>query len=242
VKTRVGAFALTATTLLAACTAVGSNAVSKSADDRARRAGLVMIRVRDGTAADMVRRVVGGDPSSGTAIEVLVAEGDSFRGRIVLRITEKIDTGQFSPADGRTVRCYEYRLRNSIEDHEPDHVDCPNTRVLELGPPTPPPTLPPDLESNLRSQLETLDRAHLTEATIRAAVTPVAAGAAIVEVSRVDATFGIAIGNGVDQCVAASIASNALEIWRVPRVLAQPGELGCSADVAARGAGKHPPH
>jgi hypothetical protein len=241
-KTRVVAFALTALTVAAACSAVGSNAVDRSADERAHRAGLVMERVRDGTAVDMVRRVIGGDPSSGTAIEVLVAEGDRFQGRIVLRITEKIDTGEFSAATGKTVRCYEYKLHNSIDDYDPHQIGCPDTAALAIAPPTTTSTLPSDLEGNLRRQLEMLDRAHLTEAAIRAAVTEVANGAAIVDVSRVDDTFGIAVGNGIDECVAASITADALEVWRLPRVLAQPGELGCSADLAARGAGKHSPH
>jgi hypothetical protein len=111
-----------------ACSAVGSNAVDHSADVRAHRAGIVMLRVTDGTAADRARRVVGGDPRTGTAIEALVAEGGRSHGRVVLRITERLETAELSAATNRTVRCYEYRFDNSIDDDEHQRRFLPTSK------------------------------------------------------------------------------------------------------------------
>jgi hypothetical protein len=233
---------LIAVGLVAGCSDVALQPADRAADDRARRAGIVMGRVRDGTAQDMVHLVVGGDPEDGTAIEALVADGDPFRGRIVLRITEVIEPGDFSVAKRRTVRCYEYALDNSIDDHEPEHIDCPDVDGLQLGAPTTQPQLGQNVESNLRRELEALDRTGLLEQQVREAARRAAGDATIVDVQQVGGNFGVAIGNGIDQCVSAMLSVDVLEIWRVPRVLAQPGELGCSASAAARGEGRQAPH
>jgi hypothetical protein len=129
---RAGLTLVAVATLTAAC---GKGAVAfdsdeiKSADDRADRAGTVMDRELDGNAIDMVRRVVGGDPARSSAIEALVADGDRFKGRIVLRITENNPDDQFGDV---VVRCYEYQLRNSVENGKPRHLDCPDLPVLTI--------------------------------------------------------------------------------------------------------------
>ena len=43
-------------------------------------------------------------------------------------------------------------------------------------------------------------------------------------------------------CLFGRISGGAHSVWHVPRVLAQPGELGCGAGHAARGEGTRPPH
>lgn len=42
--------------------------------------------------------------------------------------------------------------------------------------------------------------------------------------------------------ISAAVTDQGVEVWRVPPVIAQPGELGCSAEAAAQGQGKEYPH
>lgn len=219
-----------------------ASGVDRSADDRADRAGLVMTRLRDGDAEDMALRVVGGDPAAGTAIEALVAEGDRFDGRIVLRITERADNGDWSFEEEETVRCYEYRFENSIDDHRPRHVTCPDVDALELTPSPPPPSLPAGIDDALRAALEALGPDQRTESAVRDAVRAIAGSMPVLEVTSQDSVIGVAIGNGIDECLSAKLDGASIDIWRVPRVVAQPGELGCSATAAAQGLGTESPH
>lgn len=228
--------------LVVGLTAGCSSGVDRSADDRADRAGLVMTRVRDGDAEDMALRVVGGDPAEGIAIEALVAEGDSFDGRVVLRITERADNGDWSFEEEDTVRCYEYRFENSIDDHRPRHITCPDLEALELSPSPPPPSLPAGIDDALRAALEAIGPDQRTESAVRDAVRAIAESMPVQEVVTQDGVIGVAIGNGIDECLSAKIDGAGIEIWRVPRVVAQPGELGCSAEAAAQGLGTESPH
>lgn len=86
--------------------------VGGNADERAGRAGTVMARDRRGGPTDLVRGVVGGDPDDPDrgGIEVLVADGDRSKGRIVLRITEVLSQSDYSTEPSRAVRCYEYKI------------------------------------------------------------------------------------------------------------------------------------
>lgn len=226
--------------MVGACSAAGGSAnASRNADERADRAGLVMTRYREGSSADMAWHVVGGDPGKGMGIEALVAEGDRFEGRIVLRITERLE----QTFDTQTVvRCYEYRLQDSIDDHRPDHIDCPDLPALSLSPPLPDPTLPAGIDEALLGALQGLDPAHVTEQAVLEVARSVGGSAPVLEVATVDGVIGVAIGNGLDECLSASVDASGAEVWRVPRVVAQPGELGCSASAAARGLGTTSPH
>lgn len=203
-----------------------------------------MLRDGDGQALDMVRRVVGGDPTTETAIEALVAEGDRFDGRIVLRITERVDQNQFSIESSSTVRCYEYLLDNSIDDIEGRHISCPDGPALRIPEATPPPTVPAGIADHLLATLERLAAAGADAATVQRDLAPLAAGVEVFEVTSVPGSgIGVVFGNGDDQCVSGRITiDGTVEVWRVPRVIAQPGELGCSAASAAQGLGKNSPH
>jgi len=217
--------------------------VETRADERAQRAGVVMDRVRDGSAADMARRVVGGDPAQDTAIEALVADGDRARGRIVLRITERRATSDFDVQPSEAVRCYEYELRRSVDELGPHRIDCPEGPALSLGPPPPVTTLPAGVDDALRRELESLDADRLSEAAVLRAARAVAGAAPVVDVATHDGVIGVVVGDGALQCVAGSVHSDGVvAVWRVPEVVAQPGELGCSASAAARGLGTRHPH
>lgn len=219
-----------------------SSQVERGADERAERAGTVMHRERHGTAADMALRVVGGNPEDGTAIEALVAEGERFGGRIVLRITERLDDGgDFDIRDPDAVRCYEYDLTDGY-NFDPNRIDCPDLDALQLEPSAPEPAIPSGAADALRERLEALDPGSLNEEQVLAVARQAGADAAIVDVATAGGVIGVVIGNGGDQCVAASVDAGTVEVWHIPKVLAQPGELGCSALAAARGEGKRHPH
>jgi hypothetical protein len=225
--------------LIAGC----SSGVESGADERAERAGLVMNRVRTGSAADMARRVVGGDPEESTAIEVLTAHGDRNEGRIVLRITERVERGDFSIQPTTAVRCYDYALSDSVHDFEPRRIDCPPGPAIRLDPPSPTPTLVAGIDDALRLGLEVLDPAHRTEETVLELARSVGAGAPVIDAVVRDGVIGVVVGDGARQCVAGSVDdAGGVTVWRVPEVVAQPGELGCSASAAARGQGTRDPH
>jgi hypothetical protein len=80
---------------------------------------------------------------------------------------------------------------------------------------------------------------------VRAAVEEISGGPpAFVDVAVVDGNVGVVVGlAGQGRCVAGRIIDQTMvETWTVPRVLAQPGEGGCGADLAASGWSQHPPH
>jgi len=202
-----------------------------------------MVREKDGTAVDMVRRVVGGDPTTETAIEALVADGDWYEGRIVLRITERDDdTSQLGVDAKPEVRCYEYILPTSAVDGR--HIECPELPAMTIPDAPPAPTVPAGIQDDLLIALERLADADADEATVRQDLAPMAAGVEVFDVASVPGEgIGVVLGNGDDECVSGRITvGGTVEVWFVPPVIAQPGELGCSATSAASGLGKDPPH
>ena len=237
---RWGALALIAAATTA-CSS-GQSRFADSADERAHRAGTVMVREKDGTAVDMVRRVVGGDPATDTAIEALVADGDWYDGRIVLRITERADNPSQLDTDPPAVRCYEYLLPTDAIDGR--HIDCPNLPAMAIPEATPPPTIPDGIQDTLLAALQGLAATGADEEAVRRELAPLAAGVEVFEVTTVaDDGIGVVFGNGDDECVSGRITVDEIvEVWRVPAVIAQPGELGCSAASAASGFGKESPH
>lgn len=169
-----------------------SSEVERAASERAERAATVMHRERHGTAADMALRVVGGDRENGTAIEALVAEGERFDGRIVLRITERIDVDGFDMRDPDAVRCYEYDLADGY-NFDPSRIDCPDLEPLDLEPSEPEPTIPPGVADALRGRLEALDPRSLNEALVLDAARQVGKQAPIVDVTTSDGVIGVVI-------------------------------------------------
>jgi hypothetical protein len=145
------------------------------------------------------------------------------------------------------VRCWRYTLRNSVDDHEPTLVDCPEqAEAISLPPEQPAPSLPDGLGERLRTTLDGLIEAGTVDvASVRAAVEEISGGPpAFVDVAVVDGNVGVVVGlAGQGECVAGRIIDQTtVETWTVPRVLAQPGEGGCGAGLAASGWSQHPPH
>jgi hypothetical protein len=145
------------------------------------------------------------------------------------------------------VRCWRYTLRNSVHDHEPTVVDCPEgAEPLSLPPERPAPRLPEGMQDRLRATLtELVDAGTVDAGSVRAAVEAVSGGSpAYVEVAVMGANVGVVVGLvGRAQCVAGRVIDRTtVETWTVPRVLAQPGEGGCGASAAASGWSQHPPH
>ncbi|MBC6461152.1 hypothetical protein, partial [Actinomadura sp. HBU206391] len=78
---------------------------------------------------------------------------------------------------------------------------------------------------------------------VRAVVTRAVRGPGV---SHDVVTFGGRVGVTVSanryDCVMARFVGDRAEVWRPPRVYLQPGELGCSATVAATGGAQRSPH
>jgi hypothetical protein len=157
-------------------------------------------------------------------------------------------SGWFAGGTAEVVeRCWRYTLRNSYDDTEPHLVDCPEgAEAMVLPPEQPTPTLPDGIEDQLRLTLAALVDAGTVDVTsVRAAVEPLAGGPpASVDVVAVDGNVGVVVGLPEQaECVAGRIVDRTtVEVWNVPRVLAQPGEGGCDAGAAASGLTQHPPH
>jgi hypothetical protein len=194
--------------------------------------------------------------ADGRGAEVLEAE-DSSPCRVagtevgcstlLVRLHAQKQAGWFSGATVEVDGCWRYTLRNSIDDSVAHRADCPDHAEALSVPPAPRvPRLPDGLQDQLGLTLAGLvDAGTLDVAAVQAAVEPLSGGPpAFVDVAVLDGDVGVVVGLA-DQadCVAGRIVDRAtVEVWTVPRVLAQPGEGGCGAAVAASGESQHSPH
>jgi hypothetical protein len=174
------------------------------------------------------------------ADEVL-AYGDDDDPWVEVRITSVVEPAGFD-SGGTDVRCYRYRQVAAF-DVARDRIDCGERPALALPPLPPAPTLPDGIDAALATALTDLaGRGVTNEAAVRAAVTPLAGGPpVVVDVATVDGDVGVSI-HVPGQCLFGRITAGTAAVWRVPDVLAQPGELGCGAGPAAAGQGTRPPH
>ena len=103
--------------------------------------------------------------------------------------------------------------------------------------------MPDGILDSLQQTLDQLAAAGTTEPDrVRAAVEPLTVGStATVDIAVENGAIGVGVGIP-GQCVMGRIINGRAEVWAVPKVLAQPGELGCDAHAAARGDGKESPH
>lgn len=233
---RSAGVALTLSVLLSGCGTGSSPVASGAAKDvriRSENAGYAMAKAgRTSSAVDHARRVVG---DTGTArIEALEAEGDGINGHVLLRISVSIEASGFASGSQATA-CFRYDFgdRDATQPHE---VDCPNRPAMVLPEPTPEPTLPPDSQERLRRALAAAD----PESAARAAFS----GTGVqVSTATKDGVVATAVRAGRGTCLfARRLTDRSVEVWVVPRVLAQPGELGCDVQFALTGAGKQSPH
>jgi hypothetical protein len=194
--------------------------------------------------------------ADGRGAEVLEAEdvtpcdldgADVGCATLLVRLHAQRQEGWFSGTTVEIDRCWRYTLRNSIDDSVPRRTACPDHAEALSPPPAPPaPRLPDGLHDQLGLTLTGLvDAGTVDVAAVRAAVEPLAGGPpAFVDAAVVDGNVGVVVGLADPaDCVAGRIVDRAtVEVWTVPRVLAQPGEGGCGAAAAASGLSRRPPH
>lgn len=234
---RRAAIALTVGSLLAGCGAGSAPLASAAAQDvhtRSVNAGFAMTKAgRSSSAVDHARRVAG---DTGTArIEALEAVGDGIKGHVLLRISSRFPAQGFSSASQATA-CFRYDMSDTSGGIKPHEVRCPDKPPLVLPEPSPDPTFPPDSEARLRRALASSDAERAVQVAF-------AGSGTLVRTTTMDGVVAAAVMAGRGECIfARRLPSRAIEVWVLPRVLAQPGELGCDVEFAVTGAGKQPPH
>jgi len=183
---------------LAGCGATESDA-ERAADRHAETAGTVMLRGFDPVPArDAAWRVAG--HVNGTTIEALRADGTTWNGTIVLRITVDRSTAW---TEDSSVRCYEYDLRHRIDDYRPHHRDCPKTPPLVLTQPPSPPPLTADALARWRRALAGLAPSERQDpAAVRRATGRVFGPPAVVGAARIPTGVEVGVRSG-DECVTA---------------------------------------
>jgi len=223
--------------LLVGCGTGGSPLASTSEQDvRARSvtAGLAMSQAgRTSSAVEHARRVVG---DVGVArIDLLEARGDGINGQVILRISASQPASGFSSGSTATA-CFRYQINDSSGGTEPHEVTCPHRDPITLPIPSPVPTLPADTEQRLRAAL----RSSHPEPAVRRAF----GGTSVLVRTMTDGgVLGASVLAGRAECVfGRRLHDGQVQVWVVPSVLAQPGELGCDAHFAVTGDGMHPPH
>lgn len=159
---------------------------------------------------------------------------------VEVRITREEEPAGWS-SGSRATRCYRFEWARFEVTRR--RIDCDDRPALVLPELPPPPTLPGGIDEAVLAALSDLAVRGLTdEAAVRDAVTPLAGGPPVaVDVATVGTDVGVSV-HVPGQCLFGRISGGAASVWRVPRVLAQPGELGCAAGHAAQGDGTRPPH
>jgi hypothetical protein len=231
------AAALAALLLAAGCGTGGTPASSQAAKDvhqRSVNAGIARAKAgRASSAADHARRVVG--TAGSASIEVLEMTGTGIEGHVVLRIHSSYEASGFGSASSATA-CYRYDFADASGGTRPHEVDCGKRAALTLPAPAPVINLPD-------GTLERLTRALGSPAPASGVSAAFPEPGLVVQTLLLDGVLGAAVSAGKNGCVLGRrLADGQVEVWVVPRVLAQPGELGCSPETAARGQGKTPPH
>jgi hypothetical protein len=222
--------------LVLGCSAADGGA-GHEADATADRVGVVMSVHRDPTLADGARRI------RNPEIEVLEATGTEFDGRLVIRVTHREEREVLEAASDVhvAVRCYRFDYSMEHRTPDPHRIDCPDGPATSLPPATTPVRLAPGAEDALRVGLSALSPAERIDVAALRRVGRAASPGADVTGAVVDGVGAVAL-SADGECVFGRAMPDSVEVWHVPRVVAQPGELGCGADSAARGEGKQSPH
>lgn len=239
--------------LLAALTAVGvavlgstakvditgrSPLSSQAAEDvrqRAENAAVVMSRdTRSLSPAERARAVVGGEPDR--RIELMAAGGDTGRGWVVLRISSAFsDDGPWNNTSAASA-CFRYAINGRTGMSGPDEVDCPDGPPLALPAPPFDPAHPQDAHARLAAALA----APAPEDAVAAAFD---LPGLTLQTATVDGVVAAAVQASPGECVSGRrLPDGTVEVWSVPRIVAMPGEIGCSAAAAADASSARSPH
>lgn len=233
-------------------------------DEYADELRIVMSRARGlGVDAESFARRVDGP---GPDIETLEVSGAYEEGaEVVLRLRrERVESGGWNWMGGHgqpyeISACYRWRFGPG-GDEGPDRLaECPDTPVIDLGPPPVTPTLPSRIADILHAELDALVTAGgVSEPAVADAVRSAYADAvdeALAEpgsepesllrsgdvlgptdewLTTVDGVIGVALGQD-RSCVLAQVSPDGARVWHPPRISLEPGEVGCSAGWAAHG-------
>jgi hypothetical protein len=207
------------------------------AKDSARRVGLAMSNSGFDDAIDLAAVV------SGPGVEVLEAEGDRFTGGTIL---VRIRATAQDPGGATTVeRCYRYDLGHATVG-EPRGTGCPSgaERIEIPDDAGIRPSVPAEVRDGLAPELQALvDGDRATPDAVEEVLSRLTASTETpYEVHADGDVIGVAVGYPGFDCDFVRVAGGAIESWHVPDVVSAPGELGCSAEVAAAGGGRSSPH
>ncbi|MCM0676050.1 hypothetical protein NCC78_15320 [Micromonospora phytophila] len=134
--------------------------------------------------------------------------------------------------------CFQLSWGTDVTDDRVDEVPCPGTSPVRVSTD---PALPGDVDETLHARLPT--GAAATEAAVRAVVDGIALEPGVRrDVATAGGTVGVALRASQYDCVLARVVGAKVEVWRPARVQLAPGELSCTADTAAAGMGRRPPH
>ena len=201
--------ALPCLALLAGCGSSGGHGNSaggdtdKAADQHARAAGVVLTRSLDPEPSSWAAYAVVGTAGD-TTIEALRADGTTYDGTVVLRITVQRNAGRFDSAS--SVRCYRYRLAHTTDDATPAQLDCPATGALSLTAPPAAPDLSSAGAKRLTSVLAGLDAQRRSDpAAVRAAVVTAFGPPAIATVGPQGQQLSINVRAG-ERCLIGTLA------------------------------------
>ncbi|MFG1951769.1 hypothetical protein [Micromonospora sp. NPDC048830] len=116
-------------------------------------------------------------------------------------------------------------------------MSCPEGPPLAVRPVD----IPASAEDELRRALS--GHAAPTEQGVRAALAGMDLDPLFAQqVTAAGGVVGVALRGSQYDCLLARVDGERVEVWRPSRVQLAPGELSCTADVAARGLGQRPPH
>jgi hypothetical protein len=201
----------------------------------------ILANYRHGSATALARAVDEQVPQS-----VLEAADDRHhRGAtLIVRLSSNVDGGGLS-GDASVTSCFRYDILLTGALPNPTEVPCPDSGP-EVLPSLPP---PPSLGDLTHSVPVAINALPMSERSNLAAVRSAVAGAVSVPEATITATAtGSAIGIAVSlrqalpsECFFVRVTS-AVQTWSALPVQSQPGEGGCTAEDAALGLDREPPH
>lgn len=230
-------------------------------DEQARILAEAISYPRQHTAAGFARAALATRLARGGAFSVLEIRelspeqpGGTFA-RLVIRIHHEAHDGGWTRTEAVTA-CY----RMDFDDHgivgAPEEITCPEGATPTTPPPVPRWEIPDGAQDALRSVLAGLPR-QPREGRVRAALErelpapPVDPQTGLAgRPPRLDAVVrggevGVAVaagqGEGAD-CLLGARTGGTVLVWWPPRVVVQPGELGCHAATALTEQSRHSPH
>ena len=207
--------ALASATLCVACgsSSQGGGAAAQAVASHAAEAGIVMTRGQRPISARSAAALVVGS-NGDTRIDALQAEGTTYRGTVVLRISVDQNSGLVSHQ--QSTECFDYRFRHRLDDHVPHpRPSCPSSVPLSLTPSTTPGVSAQTVRA-VRSAVAALPAAQRVRVTpVRQAVLAAVGPGYTVLVQRQADGVQVRVASG-NQCMTATVASGGAVHTSIP--------------------------